>query len=88
MPVQVRLESDRFIQIGINQFLGPSGKADDFVNHSCEPNSGIVFKSERIFLVAIKDIEPDEEITWDYCTTIFQTGWSMLCDCREPACRK
>ncbi|MDP3728892.1 MAG: SET domain-containing protein-lysine N-methyltransferase [bacterium] len=54
------------------------------VNHSCNPNAGI---REDTFLIAIKDISKDEEITWDYSTSV-DTGWTMPCHCEEKNCRK
>lgn len=36
------------------------------INHSCEPNSEAVQDGKRIFLQALRDIEVDEEITFDY----------------------
>ena len=54
------------------------------VNHSCNPNAGI---KEDVFLIAIKDIAPNEEITWDYSTSV-DTGWTMPCHCEEKNCRK
>ncbi|MSR86073.1 SET domain-containing protein-lysine N-methyltransferase [Candidatus Woesearchaeota archaeon] len=54
------------------------------VNHSCNPNTGI---SRDTFLIAIKDISVEEEITWDYSTSV-DTGWTMRCACEEKSCRK
>ncbi len=53
------------------------------VNHSCNPNAGI---KEDKFLIAIKDISIDEEITWDYSTSV-DTEWTMPCHCQEKDCR-
>lgn len=36
------------------------------VNHSCEPNAEAVQDGKRIFLQALRDIDVDEEITFDY----------------------
>lgn len=59
------------------------------VNHSCDPNAGI---RGQISLVAIRPIQQDEEICYDYAMTdsdyygkeIFQ----MTCLCGSPMCRK
>jgi hypothetical protein len=37
-------------------------------------------------LIALKAIEPGEEIRFDYSTTI-SDGWTMLCLCGSPSCR-
>jgi hypothetical protein len=54
------------------------------INHSCDPNCGIrdLFK-----IVAMRDIAPGEEITWDYGMTENYV-WRMKCTCGSPLCRK
>lgn len=54
------------------------------VNHSCSPNSGL---SSSVVFVAIRDIEPGEECTFDYATseTYFP---SFACRCGTANCRK
>ena len=42
--------------------------AASYINHSCEPNIG--FKGQ-IFLVAMRDIEPNEGITFDYGMVLY-----------------
>lgn len=64
-------------------------------NHSCEPNAYIRSVNE---LVAISDIQPGEEICFDYSTTmhypeerILAAGlelWSCPCNCGKTTCRK
>ena len=55
-----------------------------FVNHSCDPNAGI--RANRR-LVAIKPIRPQEEIRFDYSTTMDEDYWTMDCRCGAAACR-
>ncbi|KND50395.1 MAG: Proteins containing SET domain [Parcubacteria bacterium C7867-007] len=88
IPKRYKGEDDRFVQIGQDQFMGPSGGVDDLINHSCDPNSGLKFNSENIYLVALKDIAEGDEITWDYSTTMFENNWKMKCDCKSGSCRK
>ncbi|VVB78337.1 SET domain protein [uncultured archaeon] len=64
-------------------------------NHSCDPNSFLRGRNE---LIALKDIKPGEEITFDYSTTmddnrkkIEDSGgilWTMKCKCGSKNCRK
>jgi len=64
-------------------------------NHSCNPNSYIRGKSE---LIAMRDIRAEEEITYDYSTTmsdnkekIEKAGgklWTHRCNCKSKNCRK
>jgi hypothetical protein len=75
------------LQIGPATFLSPSGGIDDYVNHSCAPNTGIAERQGRILLFALGPIKKGDEISFDYSTT--QTGghWSMECLCGVPGCR-
>jgi hypothetical protein len=63
-----------------------------FLNHCCEPNAGIKGSTT---LFALTDIQPGEEITFDYATTEWTwkhfgqyCEWEMVCQCGKPACRK
>ena len=88
-----RLEgaSDRFVQIAANAYMGPSGRVDDLINHSCSPNAGLRFegpdKGGAVYLIAIRPIAPGEEISWDYATTLSDPDWRLPCDCRSIDCR-
>jgi uncharacterized protein len=54
-----------------------------FINHSCEPNTGF---AGNTVLVAMRDIEPGEELTTDYA--LFDDhGDAMTCGCGTPSCR-
>lgn len=55
-----------------------------FINHSCNPNTGI---SSDTFLITIHPIEAGEELFLDYSTTI-EDGWNMTCACGHHMCRK
>lgn len=87
IPPLVRPEDDRYIQIGPDAYLGPSGATDDLVNHSCDPNAGVIITGKSVALNAIRDIAEGEEITWDYSTTMFEDDWTMACHCGSPLCR-
>jgi len=45
---------------------GVDGNEARFVNHACEPNCESVIEDHRVFIDAIRDIEPGEELTYDY----------------------
>lgn len=87
-PLQQRGQfhsGDYHLQIGDDLYLGASGKADDYVNHSCEPNSGF---GKALALVALRDIARGEEITWDYSTAIDEEDFDGFpCQCGASACR-
>ncbi|HKQ36771.1 MAG TPA: SET domain-containing protein-lysine N-methyltransferase [Verrucomicrobiae bacterium] len=37
-----------------------------FANHSCTPNSESIIEGPEVWVIAIRDIAPDEEITYNY----------------------
>ncbi len=45
---------------------GVDGNEARFINHSCDPNCESVIESRRVFIEAIRTIEPGEELTYDY----------------------
>ena len=56
-----------------------------YLNHSCNPNSGI---RDKVVIVAMRDIERGEEITLDYSITEADPYWKMKCKCGNRNCRK
>jgi SET domain-containing protein len=55
----------------------------DLINHSCEPNCGIRGSLE---IVALRDIQPGEEITFDYAMSE-SSDFRMRCACGASSCR-
>jgi SET domain-containing protein len=55
----------------------------NFGNHSCDPNA----ETNDEGLVAMRDIQADEEITCDYAL-LSSIRWSMACNCGAQNCRK
>ena len=45
---------------------GVGGNDARFVNHACEPNCESVIEERRVFIEAVRAIEPGEELTYDY----------------------
>lgn len=56
----------------------------DFINHSCTPNAGL---SSSISLIALRDIEPGEEICFDYAMSDGSPYDEFECACGTPFCR-
>ena len=67
-------------------YLGPSGGLDDYINHSCDPNCEV---TSDLQLVALRDIVPDEEITYDYIAAEhgLDSDYEMVCTCGALNCR-
>jgi len=45
---------------------GVDGNEARFLNHSCSPNCESVIEKRRVYIEAIRTIEPGEEMTYDY----------------------
>ena len=54
------------------------------INHSCNPNCGLIGLNAG---VAMRDIEPGEEITFDYAM-LDNEEYSFECHCGSQNCRK
>lgn len=71
---------------------GADGNDARFINHSCNPNCETVIEDQRIFIEAIRTIQPGEELSYDY-----RLGRSVddppnadevyACRCGHPNCR-
>jgi len=88
VPARMAGPGDRYVQVTPEHYMGPSGRLDDLVNHSCDPNAGLRFTDAGVFLVAIRAIAPGEEVTWDYSTTLANPDWHMICGCQSAGCRR
>lgn len=62
-----------------------------FVNHSCEPNCEMqkwaVNGYYRMCMFALRDIEPDEELFYDYNFRNFNLDSQQTCHCGSSKCR-
>jgi hypothetical protein len=60
-----------------------------YINHACKPNaeSDVRPRKRKVFIRAIKNIEPGEEINYDYGTDYFKAYLKPI-GCRCAACEK
>ncbi len=58
-----------------------------FINHSCDPNCEVDEIDGRVLITAIRDIEPGEEITYDYNLYDGDLSDPSLCLCGSANCR-
>ena len=70
-------------QCGADRYSLPEGLSRE-MNHSCDPNT---WWSGSHSLVARRDIQPGEEVTYDYSTTDVDHVFEMECTCGSPRCR-
>jgi hypothetical protein len=71
------------LQIGPTEYIDIAAPCV-FINHSCEPNAGI---RDTCDVYALREIRQDEEIQFDYSTTMSENSWTMQCLCGTPSCR-
>ena len=71
----------------MNAWMWSSGGLDDLVNHSCDPNCGLFQRGGDTFLWTVRPIAANEELSFDYSTSMLDEPWSMDCACGEKACR-
>jgi len=58
-----------------------------YINHSCRPNAEVYFVKHVIKIRAIKNIKPDDEITYHYGRDYFDTFIKAV-GCKCMHCRK
>jgi uncharacterized protein len=46
----------------------PRSNIARYANHSCNPNADTIAVKRRVFIIAMRNIKPGEEITYDYGT--------------------
>jgi hypothetical protein len=76
----------RSIQVDDDLYLLSAAEPEpgDMLNHSCDPTCALLGAT---VLVALRDIAPDEELTFDYATCDGSDYDEFTCLCRTPACR-
>ena len=75
------------LQLDGNLFLESHGSIDENLNHSCDPNCYVDFR--QLILVALKEIQKGEELTFDYNTSeydLIDQGCSFTCLCGSLNC--
>jgi len=68
------------------------GNSSRWINHSCEPNCETDESNGRVFIKALQDLSPGEELFYDYGLTIDERYTPKLkkefaCYCGSPFCR-
>lgn len=68
------------------------GNAARWINHACEPNCEADEQDGRVFIKALRDLHPGEELFYDYGLVIDERQTAKLkreyaCRCGSPRCR-
>lgn len=83
LPVAQQVHS---LQIGEDLFMVCPADSEpaDLFNHSCDPNCGV---AGNVLLVAMRDIDADEELTFDYAMCDADDYDEFECHCGSSGCR-
>jgi SET domain-containing protein len=68
------------------------GNEAQYINHSCEPNCAAVTEKKHVYIESIHEIQPGEELLYDYNLTRESDDDEALeklyeCRCGAPNCR-
>lgn len=82
--LQLKENESYCLQVGLKEYIALHYPVF-LVNHSCNPNCGI---NNELVLFTLRDIAKDEELRWDYSTSMLERFWVMECRCGEKNCRE
>lgn len=72
------------VQRGINEHITLTPVFLQYINHSCSPN--VFFDTYSMEIVALKDIEPNEEFSFFYPSTELDMAQPFICYCGSKDC--
>jgi uncharacterized protein len=80
------IDDDVVIDAAVN------GNDARFINHSCDPNCDAVIEDGRIWIETIRDVEPGEELAYDYAYILEERHTPAAkkrfpCYCGAATCR-
>ena len=80
------IDDDVVIDAAVN------GNEARFINHSCDPNCDAVIDDGRIWIETIRDVEPGEELAYDYAYMLEERHTPAAkrrfpCHCGAAMCR-
>ena len=80
------IDDDVVIDAAVN------GNEARFINHSCDPNCDAVIDDGRIWIETIRDVQPGEELAYDYAFVLEERHTPAAkrrypCHCGAATCR-
>jgi hypothetical protein len=72
------------VQTGTGEHITLQPDFLQYVNHSCKPN--VFFDTTAMHIVALRPLEPGDEITFFYPSTEWDMDQSFNCFCGESCC--
>jgi hypothetical protein len=70
-----------------------NGNDARWINHSCDPNCDAVVEDKRIWIETIRDVQPGEELAYDYAFVLEERHTPAAkrrypCNCGAATCRR
>jgi hypothetical protein len=72
------------VQVGMEKHITLQPEFLQYINHSCDPN--VFFDTSSMELVALKDLQPQDELVFFYPSTEWKMTQSFHCYCGSPKC--
>lgn len=74
------------VQIGVNTHITLQPTHLQYINHSCSPN--VFFDTTSMQLIALQNINVDDELTFFYPSTEWKMDQPFVCNCKSNNCLK
>jgi hypothetical protein len=72
------------VQTGVEKHITLQPTFLQYINHSCEPN--VFFDTESFELVALKDLNINDELSFFYPSTEWEMDQPFVCNCKNSNC--
>lgn len=72
------------VQVGPHTHITLQPEHLQYINHSCEPN--VFFDTTSMELLALRDIERGEELSFFYPSTEWDMAQPFICNCNSDQC--
>ncbi len=72
------------VQVGVKKHITLQPEFLQYINHSCSPN--VFFDTSAMQLVALKELQEEDELTFFYPSTEWKMTQSFNCYCGSSAC--
>ena len=72
------------VQVGVNKHITLQPEFLQYINHSCDPN--VFFNTTTMELIALKELQHEEEMMFFYPSTEWRMTQSFDCYCGSPRC--
>ena len=72
------------VQRGVDEHITLRPEFLQYINHSCNPN--VFFDTTNMEIIAIRDIEPNEEFSFFYPSTELDMAQPFICFCGTKNC--